>query len=150
MAFKHRRRSPGCRARSGKKEFWQMRSRLMAERSGFANSVRRPVCGRGGVAGVVGTTSPRVCKANTSRRCTRRTRNGTLVHLPRAEEWRPQGQQEEIKRLRAQVELLSKQQGAESLEEPSKQARRGSDLEEGCLMEVEEEVQSTKADARHR
>ena len=73
-AFK--RRSPGLRGRSGQKEFWPMRSRLMAERSGFASSVRRPMCGRGGVAG---TTSPRVCKANTSRRCMRRIENGTLV-----------------------------------------------------------------------
>ena len=59
------------------------------------------------------------------------------------EEWRPQGQKEEIKKLRAQVELLSEQQGAgKSLEEPSELAWRGSDLDEGCWMEVEEEVQS--------
>ena len=75
------------------------------------------------------------------------------------EEWRPQGQQEEI---RAQVDLHSKQQGAgKSPEEPIEPARSGSDLDEGCRMEVEEEVQSKKkldeqrrilqnTDARHR
>ena len=61
------------------------------------------------------------------------------------EEWRPQGQQEEIKKLRAQVELLSTQQGAEkSPEESSEPARRRSGLDEGCRLEVEEEVQSKK------
>ena len=45
------------------------------------------------------------------------------------EEWRLQGQHEEIKKLRAQVELFSKQQGAgTSPEEPSEPARaRGAD-----------------------
>ena len=84
MAFKHRKRSPGCRARSGQKEFWQMRSRLTAERNGVANSAPRPMCGRGGVAGVVGTASLQACTASTTRRWTRRIKNGTLVHLPRA------------------------------------------------------------------
>ena len=46
-------------------------------------------------------------------------------------------EQEEMKRLRAQVELLSKQQGTEkSPEEPGEPARRGSGLEEGCRLEV--------------
>ena len=132
---------------SGQKEFWQMRSRLMADMNGFANSVRRPICGRGGFAAAVGTTSPRVCKESISRRCTRRIKNGTPVLLPRVAEknGRPQGQQEEIKRLRAQFELLSKQRKAvKSLEESSESARRGSDLDEGSRMEVEEEVQSKK------
>ena len=56
------------------------------------------------------------------------------------EEWKSQ-EQEEIKRLRAQVELLSKQQGTvKSPEEPGEPARRGSGLEEGCKMEFDEET----------
>ena len=35
------------------KECWQMRSRLMGERSGRANSVQNRMCGRSGVAGDV-------------------------------------------------------------------------------------------------
>ena len=54
------------------------------------------------------------------------------------EEWKSQ-EQEEIKRLRAQVELLSRQQGAvKSPEEPGEPARRGRwNLEEGCKMEFD-------------
>ena len=60
------------------------------------------------------------------------------------EEWKSQGQQEEIKRLRAQVELLSKQQGmGKSPEEPGEPARRGS-LEDGCKMEFDEETDCKK------
>ena len=61
------------------------------------------------------------------------------------EEWNSQ-EQEEIKRLRAQVELLSRQQGArKSPEEPGQPARRGSGLEEGCRMEFEEETETRKS-----
>ena len=145
MAFKHRRGSPGCRDRSRRKEFRQMRSQLTAERSGLAGSIPRPMCGRGSVAGVAGPTSPRFCKASTSRRFTRRIKNGTLAHRLRvAGEERKSQEQEEIKRLRAQVELLSKQQGTEkSPEEPCEPARRGSGLEEGCKMEVVEETRKS-------
>ena len=41
-----------------------MRSQSVAERSGLVSSVRRRMCGRGGVADVVGTTSLRDCKVN--------------------------------------------------------------------------------------
>ena len=67
-----------------------------------------------------GTTFLRVCKANISRHCVRRTESGTLAQRPRVggEEWKSQ-EQEEITRFRAQVELLSKQQGTgKSPEEP--------------------------------
>ena len=60
--------------------------------------------------------------------------------LSGGEEWKSK-EQEEIKRLRAQVELLSKQQGTvKSPEEPGEPARRGSGLEEVCKMEFEEET----------
>ena len=58
------------------------------------------------------------------------------------EEWKSQDQQEEIKRLRAQVELLSKQQGTgKSPEERGEPARRGGGLEEGCRMKFEQETE---------
>ena len=54
-------------------------------------------------------------------------------------------EQEEIKRLRAQVELLSKQQGMRKTpEESGELARRGSGSEEGCKMEFEEEADCKK------
>ena len=58
----------GSRARSELNECWQMRSRLMGERSGRANSVQNRMCGRGGVAGDVTVTSGRICKVSTGRR----------------------------------------------------------------------------------
>ena len=61
------------------------------------------------------------------------------------EEKRPRYQEEEIEKLRAQVELLRKQQrvekGPEAQGEPT---RRGSGLEEDCKMEVEEEIDCKK------
>ena len=60
------------------------------------------------------------------------------------EEWKSQ-EQEEIKRLRAQIDLLSKQQGAgKSLEELGEPARSGSGLEEGSRVEFEEETEFNK------
>ena len=58
----------GVGAGQGRK-FWQMRSQLMAGRSGLASFVLTQMCGRGGVADVVGTISSQVCKENTTRRC---------------------------------------------------------------------------------
>ena len=60
------------------------------------------------------------------------------------EEWRPRGHQKEIKKLRAQFELHSKQGAGKSPEEPSEPARIGCGMDEGCRMEVEEEMQSRK------
>ena len=64
MISKIRRGFLGSRARSEQEEFWQMRSRLMGERSGRANSVLNRMCGRGGVAGDVTITSRRSCKGS--------------------------------------------------------------------------------------
>ena len=101
------------------------------------------MCGRGSVAGVAGTTNPWVCKASTSRRFTRRIKNGTWEGGGGAE-WTSQ-EQEEIKWLRAQVELLSKQQGTgKSPEELGEPARRGSGLEEGCKMDRDEDTDCKK------
>ena len=47
--------------------------------------------------------------------------------------------------MRAQVVVLSKQQGAgKSPEEPGEPARRGSGLDEGCKMEFDEETDCKK------
>ena len=78
MTFRHTRRSPGCRSRSGPKDSWQMRSQVMAGRNGLVSSARRRMCGPRGVAG-----SRRVCKPNMSRRYMRRVRSGIQVHRPR-------------------------------------------------------------------
>ena len=61
------------------------------------------------------------------------------------EERKPSDQEEELKKLHAHVELLSKQQRVEKGPETEGElARRGSGLEEGCLMEVEEETDCKK------
>ena len=60
------------------------------------------------------------------------------------EEWKSE-EQEEIKRLRAQVELLRKQQGEmKSPEEPGEPARKGGGTEEGCKMDFEGEADCQK------
>ena len=68
IEIRHRRRSPGCRARSGPKEFWQKQSQSTVGRSGRANSVQNRMCGRGGVAGDVTITSRRSCTGSIGRR----------------------------------------------------------------------------------
>ena len=68
MVSKLRRGVLGSRARSELKECWQMRSRLVGERSGRANSVQNRMYGRGGVAGDVTVTSRRGYKGSTGRR----------------------------------------------------------------------------------
>ena len=76
MVSKLRREVRGSRARSGPKESWQMRSQLMGERNGCANSVLSQTCGRGGVAGGVGVTSRRGCKGSTGRPSLQSQENG--------------------------------------------------------------------------
>ena len=125
MASKHR-RSPWCRDRSGRKEFWR---------------------GRGGVAGVVGTTSPMGLQGKHKQAVYAKNEEWYSGSSPSSEgeEWKSQDQQEKIKRLRAQGELLSKQQGTgKSLEKPGEPSRRGSGLEEGCKMEIEEATDCKK------
>ena len=58
MVPKLRRGIRGSRARSEPKECWQMRSQLMAGRSGRVHSVLSQMCGRGGVAGDVTENIP--------------------------------------------------------------------------------------------
>ena len=84
MAFRHKRRSHGCRARSGPKWFWQKQLHSMAGRSsGRANSVRNRMCGRGGVAGDVIITSRRRCTGSFSRRSQQSQETGLQAHQPR-------------------------------------------------------------------
>ena len=60
------------------------------------------------------------------------------------EEWKSQ-EHEEIKRLRARIELLSKQQGAgKSLEKLGEPARRRSGLEEGCRIQFADDTEYKK------
>ena len=49
-------------------KYWQVRSRLMGERSWFVNSAESRMCGRGGVAGDVIITARRCCTGSVGRR----------------------------------------------------------------------------------
>ena len=96
MAFKRRRRSLGCRARSGPKEFWQRQSQSMAGRSGRANSVQNRTCGRGGVVGDVTITSWWGCTGSIARRSLQSQESGLQARRRRVERkiekleaWRP-------------------------------------------------------------
>ena len=69
------------------------------------------MCGRGDVAGAVGTTSPPGLQGKHKQAMYTKNRewNSSSSSSSGREEWKSQDQEEEIKRLRAQVELLSKQ-----------------------------------------
>ena len=68
MVSKFRRGVRGSPAQSGQKDCWQVRSRLMGERSGRANSVQNRMCERGGIAGAVTVTSLQDCVGSTGKR----------------------------------------------------------------------------------
>ena len=129
MFSRHKKGILGFRDRSGPKRFWRMPLCLMAGTSGAP----RPLCGPGGD---VSLTSQLVCKkaifAKNKGFCSRSSSSCG------GEERKPSDQEDELKKLRAQVELLSKQlrvgKGPETQGEPT---RRGSGLEEDCQIEVE-------------
>ena len=62
-----------------------MRSQLMGERNGCANSVLSQTCGRGGVAGGVTVTSRRGCKGRTDRPSLQSQENGPQALQRRVE-----------------------------------------------------------------
>ena len=66
----------GSWGKSERKEFCQVRSRLMGQRSGFVNSARSQMCGRGGVASDATTTSRQGCVGSTGRRSQQRMVKG--------------------------------------------------------------------------
>ena len=68
MVCKRREEVRGSRVKSVRREFWQERLRLMEGRNGFVNSVLKPMCGRGGVAGDATTISQQGCVESTGRR----------------------------------------------------------------------------------
>ena len=76
LAMVFKRREGGSLEKRGRKECWQVRSRFMGERSGFVNSARSRMCGRGGVAGDAETTSPMGCVGRTGRQPQQRPENG--------------------------------------------------------------------------
>ena len=111
-----------------------MHLRLMAVRNGFVSIVPEPMCGPGGVADDVSLTSQMVCRENTNRLSLRRTEVGIgSSSFSGGEERKPRDQEEKLKKLRAQVELLTKQQRMEKvLETQGESTRRDSGLEEDC------------------
>ena len=142
MAFRHRRRSPEqVRAQriladaitiDGRKE-WTCK---FCSETNVWTRWRCRRCGNNIPSGRQGKHKQAMCAKN------REWYSGSSSSSG-AEEWKSQ-EQEEIKRLRAQVELLSRQHGAEqSPQEPRELARRGSGLE-GCRMEFEEETEYKK------
>ena len=101
----------GSRARSELEEFWQMRSRLMGERSGRATSVQNRMCGRCGVAGDVTMTSWRAAReVQAGGRC----KVGRVVYKFFGVEWR--GKQKarsleaENKELRARIDVMGEEE----------------------------------------
>ena len=83
--FQTQRRVCGSQEMRGRKEFWQVRSRLMGERSGLVNSARSQMCGRGGVAGDATTTSQQGCVGSTDRWSRQGPENGQRALRLRAE-----------------------------------------------------------------
>ena len=82
----------------------------MGERSGHANSVRRRMCGRGGVAGAAIMTSQRVCAGKYRQAIAARLENGPRALRLRAGRktespkiWRQKNME-----LRARIEALEK------------------------------------------
>ena len=61
MVSKRRDGVRGSEGKRGRIESWQVRSRLMEERSGFVNSARSQMCARGGAAGDATTISRPGC-----------------------------------------------------------------------------------------
>ena len=70
---------------SSRRSFGKMRSRLMGERVGHANSAQNRMCGRGGVAGNVTITSRRGCTESTGRRSLLSRESGLQVFRRRVE-----------------------------------------------------------------
>ena len=58
----------GSRVKNVQKESWRVRSQLMGERSGPANSAQSRMCGRDGVAGAATMTFQQGCVGSTGRR----------------------------------------------------------------------------------
>ena len=106
MVTKHREEACVSRGRSVRRECWQMQLRLMAGRNGYVSSVPKPMCGL-----VVSLTSRLVCKESTRRLSLRRIKGWYLGSFSSSsDERKPGDQEEELKRLRAKVELLSEQE----------------------------------------
>ena len=126
--FQAQKRVRGSWVKSGQKESWQMRSRLMGERSGRANSVQNRMCGRSGVAGAVTVTSLQGCAGSTGRRSPRGRESGLHPLQRRAgRKTKTRSLEAENKELRARIDALEKKGGRRSArrsEYPVKERRR--------------------------
>ena len=135
----------GSRARSELKECWQMRSRLMGERSGRANSVQNRMCGRGGVAGDATVTSRRGCTGSTGRRSLQKSGEWSTGPSTSSgeEDRKTQCLEAENKELRARIDAMEKKEGVQGGPEYPLKRRRG--LGRCCeVTEVEDEAESRK------
>ena len=130
MTFRHIRRSPGCQARSGPEESWQIRSQLIDGRKAWTCKF----CSETNVWTRWHCRLPSGLQAKHDQAFHAQSEEWYSGPSSSSgeEEWKCQ-EQEEIKRLRAQVELflspcclLRKQQGdRKSPEEPGEPARKG-------------------------
>ena len=141
MVSKHKGRSPGFRDRS------EPNITIDGREEGYVSFAQKRIYGPGGAADDVTPTSQQGCWGSTDRLCRRKPGGGRQDRRLRVVEKRkrPRDQEEEIEKLRAQVELLRKQQSAEKgPEAQGETTRRGRGLEEDCKMEVEEEIDCKK------
>ena len=115
MVTKRREVVRGSRGRSVRREYWQMQLRLTAGKNGSVSfAASRLMCGPVGVAGVASLSSRPVCKESTRRQSSRRIKGCIRDHPLRGVKKESlvikKKKEEELKRLRTKVELLSKQQ----------------------------------------
>ena len=131
MVSKIRRGVRGSRVKSVQNECWQVRSQLMAEKSGHANSVRNRMCGRGGVAGAVAVTS---CGLRGKDRQAVAARSGERLTGSTTSsgegDRKTRSLEAENKELRARIDALEKKGGDGVQGEQSIPSRKEGDLED--------------------
>ena len=103
----------GSRGKSEQKDNWKVRSRLMGERSGFVNSVRSLMCGRGGVAGVATVTSQQDCVGKHVQAVAAKSGEGSTGSSTSSgeDDRKSKGLEAENKELGAKLEYYEKKKG---------------------------------------
>ena len=139
MVSKLRRGVLGSRERSEPKECWQIR---MGGRSGFVNSARIQMCGRGGVAS--DGNIPSSLQVHAGGRCKIRRMIHRLFDVKWERRQKAQSLEAENKELRARIDGLEKKEGVQRGQ--SIPSREGSDSEDvwGEFMEVENEAETRR------
>ena len=130
MVSKRRRWVRGSQEKSEQREYLPVRSRLMGERSGLANSAQSQMCGRGGVAGVATMTSRQGCVESTDRQLPQGPENGQqALRLQAGKEDRRKSKS--LEDLRVRIEVLEKNEGMELKEGKASHPGEKATLAEG-------------------